>query len=94
MLTQLGNTAEREWYAAQTVQHGWSSSTLALSDHASLSRSTATKELLPSRREGPLSPLTDPTVRDYRSGFLRLNSLPRSKAARFWEAGADSVAEA
>jgi hypothetical protein len=30
LLTQLGNTAEREWYAAQTVQHGWSRSTLAL----------------------------------------------------------------
>lgn len=30
LLTQLGNAADREWYAAQTVQHGWSRTTLAL----------------------------------------------------------------
>ena len=30
LLTQLDNAADREWYAAQTVQHGWSRTTLAL----------------------------------------------------------------
>ena len=30
LLTQLNNAADREWYATQTVQHGWSRSTLAL----------------------------------------------------------------
>ena len=30
LLTQLGDAPEREWYAAQTVQHGWSRTTLAL----------------------------------------------------------------
>ena len=30
LLTQLDQPAEREWYAAQTVQHGWSRTTLAL----------------------------------------------------------------
>ena len=31
LLTQLDPHAEREWYAAQTVQHGWSRTALALS---------------------------------------------------------------
>ena len=30
LLTQLDQPAERAWYAAQTVQHGWSRTTLAL----------------------------------------------------------------
>jgi hypothetical protein len=30
LLTQLDNALEREWYAAQTAQHGWSRTTLAL----------------------------------------------------------------
>ena len=30
LLTQLDNAGDREWYAAQTVQHGWSRTTLAL----------------------------------------------------------------
>ena len=30
LLTQLDQPAEREWYAAQTVQHSWSRTTLAL----------------------------------------------------------------
>ena len=30
LLTQLDQPAEREWYAAQTVQRGWSRTTLAL----------------------------------------------------------------
>ena len=30
LLTQVPNAADREWYAAQTVRHGWSRSTLAL----------------------------------------------------------------
>jgi len=30
LLTKLDNTAEREWYAVQTVQHGWSRTTLEL----------------------------------------------------------------
>jgi predicted nuclease of restriction endonuclease-like (RecB) superfamily len=30
LLTQLEQTSEREWYAAQTVLHGWSRTTLAL----------------------------------------------------------------
>lgn len=30
LLTQLDNADDREWYATQTVQHGWSRTTLAL----------------------------------------------------------------
>ena len=30
LLTQLDNAGDREWYAAQTVQHGWSRTTLSL----------------------------------------------------------------
>jgi len=30
LLTQLDNADDREWYAAQTVQHGWSRTTLSL----------------------------------------------------------------
>ena len=30
LLTQLDNAGDREWYAVQTVQHGWSRTTLAL----------------------------------------------------------------
>ena len=30
VLTQLDQPPEREWYAAQTVLHGWSRTTLAL----------------------------------------------------------------
>lgn len=30
LLTRLDTAAEREWYAVQTVQHGWSRATLAL----------------------------------------------------------------
>ncbi len=30
LLTQLEQASEREWYAAQTVRHGWSRTTLAL----------------------------------------------------------------
>jgi predicted nuclease of restriction endonuclease-like (RecB) superfamily len=30
LLTQLDNASDREWYAAQTVQHGWSRTTLSL----------------------------------------------------------------
>ncbi|GFM87056.1 hypothetical protein PSCICO_24550 [Pseudomonas cichorii] len=36
LLTKLNNTADREWYAAQAVQHGWPRSTLEANIKSSL----------------------------------------------------------
>ena len=41
LLTQLDNVGGREWYAAQTVQHGWSRTTLTLHPRTSCSSAKA-----------------------------------------------------
>ncbi len=74
LLTQLDQPAERAWYAAQTVQHGWSRTTLALhiKNKLQLRQGGAVTNFV-ARLPAPDSALAHETLRDpYLFDFLGL----------------------
>ena len=74
LLTQLDQPAERAWYAAQTVQHGWSRSTLALNIKNRLQqRHGGAVTNFAARLPAPDSALAQDTLKDpYLFDFLGL----------------------
>ena len=74
LLTQLDQPAERAWYAAQTVQHGWSRTTLALNIKNKLQlRQGGAVTNFGARLSAPDSALAHETLRDpYLFDFLGL----------------------
>lgn len=74
LLTQLDATPDRAWYAEQTVQHGWSRSTLALNikNRLHLRQGTAVTNFQ-ARLPAPDSALAHDTLKDpYLFDFLGL----------------------
>ena len=74
LLTQLDQPAERAWYAAQTVQHGWSRCTLALNIKNRLQqRQGGAVTNFAARLPAPDSALAQDTLKDpYLFDFLGL----------------------
>ena len=74
LLTQLDQPAEREWYAAQTVQQGWSRTTLALNIKNQLQRRQGSAVTnFEARLSAPESSLAQETLKDpYLFDFLGL----------------------
>jgi predicted nuclease of restriction endonuclease-like (RecB) superfamily len=74
LLTQLNEAAQREWYAVQTVQHGWSRTTLSLNIKNRLHlRQGAAVTNFKARLPAPDSALAQDTLRDpYLFDFLGL----------------------
>ena len=74
LLTQLDNAVDREWYAVQTVQHGWSRTTLSLNIKNRLhSRQGGAVTNFQVRLPAPDSALAQDTLRDpYLFDFLGL----------------------
>ncbi|MBF6650920.1 YhcG family protein [Methylobacter sp. BlB1] len=76
LLTKLDNPAEREWYAAQVVQHGWSRTTLELNIKNRLHhRQGAAVSNFGARLPSPDSVLAHEALRDpYLFDFLGLGN--------------------
>lgn len=76
LLTKLDNPAEREWYAAQVVQHGWSRTTLELNIKNRLRhRQGAAVSNFGTRLPLPASALAHETLKDpYLFDFLGLGN--------------------
>lgn len=74
LLTQLDNALEREWYAVQTVEHGWSRTTLSLNIKNRLHlRQGAAVTNFKARLPAPDSALAHDTLKDpYLFDFLGL----------------------
>ncbi|QHE86852.1 PDDEXK nuclease domain-containing protein [Hydrogenophaga sp. BPS33] len=74
LLTQLSSATEREWYAVQTVQHGWSRATLAQHIKNRLhQRQGGAVTNFQARLPGPDSALAHDTLKDpYLFDFLGL----------------------
>lgn len=74
LLTKLNNTAEREWYAVQAVQHGWSRTTLELNIKNRLQqRQGVAVTNFEARLPSPDSALAQETLKDpYLFDFLGL----------------------
>lgn len=74
LLTKLEHAAEREWYAAQAVQHGWSRTTLELNiRNRLLARQGAAVSNFAARLPAPDSALASETLKDpYLFDFLGL----------------------
>ena len=74
LLTKLASTPEREWYAAQAVQHGWSRTTLELNIKNRLQlRQGAAVTNFEARLPAPDSALVHDTLKDpYLFDFLGL----------------------
>ena len=74
LLTRLASTPEREWYAAQAVQHGWSRTTLELNIKNRLQlRQGAAVTNFEARLPAPDSALVHDTLKDpYLFDFLGL----------------------
>ena len=74
LLTRLASTPEREWYAAQAVQHGWSRTTLELNIKNRLQlRQGAAVTNFDARLPAPDSALVHDTLKDpYLFDFLGL----------------------
>lgn len=74
LLTKLNNTAEREWYAVQAVQHGWSRTTLEVHIKNHLrQRQGAAVTNFGARLPSPDSALAHETLKDpYLFDFLGL----------------------
>jgi predicted nuclease of restriction endonuclease-like (RecB) superfamily len=76
LLTKLDNTAEREWYAAQIIQHSWSRTTLELNIKNRLHhRQGAAVSNFGTRLPSPDSALAHETLKDpYLFDFLGLGN--------------------
>lgn len=76
LLTKLDSAAEREWYAQQTVQHGWSRTTLELNIRNRLhQRQGAAVSNFVARLPAPESALAQDTLKDpYLFDFLGLGN--------------------
>lgn len=76
LLTKLDNASEREWYAAQAMQHGWSRTTLELNIKNRLRhRQGAAVSNFEARLPSPDSALAHETLKDpYLFDFLGLES--------------------
>jgi predicted nuclease of restriction endonuclease-like (RecB) superfamily len=81
LLTKLDSPAEREWYAAQTVQHGWSRSTLELNIKSRLQqRQGAAVTNFVARLSAADSALAHETLKDpYLFDFLGLGHDPQER---------------
>lgn len=76
LLTKLDSAGEREWYAVQTVQHGWSRTTLELNIRNRLhQRQGAAVSNFVARLPAPESALAQDTLKDpYLFDFLGLGN--------------------
>ena len=76
LLTKLDNTTEREWYAIQIVQHGWTRTTLELNIKNHLhQRQGAAVSNFAARLPSPDSALANETLKDpYLFDFLGLGN--------------------